>query len=95
MNIRIDVKSFVGGLIIGGVVFLAMGQALSGAGKADFAIAVENGGLAVVRTNDGMVYSIDPRTARAETVEHRDGPAKGLALNLNRIIAREERPAYK
>ena len=95
MSIRIDVKSLVTGLVIGGVVFLAMGQAPSGAGKADFAIAVENGRLAVVRASDGIVYSVDPRTARAETVVHRDGPAKGLALNLNRVIAREERPASK
>lgn len=95
MQIRVDVKSLVVGFVLGAVVFLAMGQALSGAGKADFGIALENGGLALVGANDGTVYVVDPRTARAETVAHRDGPAKGLALNLNRVVAREQKSADK
>lgn len=95
MQIRVDIKSVVVGFILGAVVFLAMGQALSGAGKADFGFAVENNGMAVVRANDGMVYVIDPTRAKAETVEHRDGPAKGLALNLNRIIAPKQKSSNK
>ena len=91
MQIRIDVKSVLLGLILGGVVFLVMGQALSGAGKADFAIAIENRGHALVRANDGLLYAIDVQAARAEMVEHRDGPYRGRAFNLNRTTPQEGR----
>ena len=91
MQIRIDVKSVLLGLILGGVVFLVMGQALSGAGKADFAIAVENRGYAIVRANDGTLYAVDPVKGRAETIEHGDGPYRTRAFNLNRALPLEGR----
>ncbi len=91
MQIRIDVKSLVAGFILGAVVFLAMGQALGGAGKSDFGFAVDYRGYAVVRDNAGVAYLIDPQAARAEIIEHRDGPYRGRALDLSRTVKVEEK----
>ena len=93
MQIRIDVKSVLLGLILGGVVFLVMGQALSGAGKADFGISVSSQGraMAIVRSYDGTLYAVDPDKSRAEVIEHSDGPFKGRAFNLNRTTPQEDR----
>lgn len=77
------------GVLLGVLVTLVMGQSLGGAGKADFGIAVENDGYAVVEGHDGTMYVITPQTGRAEIVENRDGPYRGSALNLNQRIRRE------
>ena len=93
MQIRIDVKSVLLGIILGGVVFLVMGQALSGAGKADFGISVSSQGraMAIVRSYDGTLYAVDPDKSRPEVIEHSDGPFRGRAFNLNRTTPQEDR----
>ncbi len=91
MQIRIDTKSLVVGLVLGIVVFVAMGEVLSGAGKTDFGLAIDYRGYALVRDNAGIVYMIDPQTARAQLVEHRDGPYKGRYLDLSRTVKVDEK----
>jgi hypothetical protein len=91
MKIRIDVKSLVAGLILGALVFLAMGQAMSGAGKSDFGFSIDYRGYAVVRDNAGIAYVIDPQTTRAKIIEYADGPYKGRALDLNRVMQVEQK----
>lgn len=85
-----DVKTLVIGILLGILLTMVMGQAYSGAGKADFAIAVDNRGLALVRANDGVLYVVDPETERAEIVEYRNGPYKGGVFSLNRSILGKE-----
>lgn len=82
MRIKIDIKSLLIGLLLGAVVFLAMGQTAGSAGKSDFGFAVERGGKALVMASNGALYSVDAESAEAELVEHRSGSYKGRALNL-------------
>jgi hypothetical protein len=74
---------------------MAIGATVSGVGKADFAIAVDNRSLALVRAQDGYLYSVDLQAARAELIEHRDGPYKGKALNLDRTLAKSKASEQK
>lgn len=89
MQVRIDVKSLVAGVILGAVLVAALGAAVGGAGKADFGIAVENQGYALVRADDGTVYVIDGRRAEAEIVESKSGAYKGRPFNLSRALPPE------
>ena len=41
MQIKIDVKSLVVGLVLGAVVFLVMGEVYEGAGVSDFGFTVD------------------------------------------------------
>ena len=77
------------GVLLGVLITLVMGQSLDGAGKADFGIAVQNDGFAIVEGYDGTLYVVTPQSGRAEIVENRDGPYRGGALNLNQRIRRE------
>ncbi len=95
MKTNIDIKSLIIGILLGAVVFLAMGQGLSGAGKADFAIAVQNGGDALVRSDDGTIYSVDLQRARAEIVVHNDGPLKGRFMNTNQAAYKQGKNTNK
>jgi len=90
MKISIDIKSLLAGFILAAVVFLVIGAAYSGAGKADFAIALDRTGLAIMRANDGTIYTIDPQNRKAEIIEYRDGPNKGRAVNINRALIDEK-----
>jgi hypothetical protein len=38
-----------------------------------------------------LLYIINIQSARAEIIEHRDGPYRGRAFNLNRTTPREGR----
>jgi hypothetical protein len=90
MQIKIDIKSLIVGLIIGAVVFLAMGQVYSGAGEADFGFTVDRTGFAIVRDKAGIAYVIDPQRERAKIIFHGDGPYKGRPFNLDRTATAEE-----
>ena len=84
MQVKIDLKSIVIGVILGAVLVVALGAA--GASRADFGIAVEQGGYALVRAHDGTMYVIDVRSADAELIEHKTGPYKSQLLNLSRAL---------
>ena len=86
MQIKLDVKSIILGLILGIFVFLAMGQIYDGSGRADFGFAVDTRSFAVLRDNAGIVYVLDPQRARVEIVEYNNGPLKGRAMDLDRVI---------
>ena len=81
---NIDVKTLIIGVLLGVVLTMVIGATAGSAGKADFGIAIEDNGSAIVRSDDGTIYVIDPDPAKAELVESTDGPYKGMALNLAR-----------
>lgn len=83
MKIRIDFKSAVIGLLLGAVVFLAMGQ-LS-ADRFENGLAIGYNGYALVQDNGGILYIIEPDKARAQIVEYNNGPLKGNYFNINRV----------
>ena len=89
MKFSNDAKTLLIGILTGVLLTLVMGQAVSGAGRADFAIALENNGMALVRANDGVLYVINPETGRSEIVQYRDGPHKGSAFNLTKSLTRK------
>jgi hypothetical protein len=91
MQIKIDVKSLIVGLVLGSVVFLVMGQMYDGAGKSDFGLAVDRTGFAIVRDKGGIIYIIDPQREKASLVEYDNGPYKGRFMNLDRTTMAEER----
>ena len=88
MELKIDIKTLVIGIVLGIAITMTVGAVrrddVSGdAGKADFGIAVVNNGSAIVRANDGTIYVVDPESEKADFVRVSDGPYKGSALNLN------------
>ena len=95
MQIKIDVKSLVLGILLGAVCFAALGAALGGASKADFAIAVQNSGTAIVRADDGTLFSVDPDRGRADIIEYRDGPYQGKYFNMTRSMIRKRKSSSK
>jgi hypothetical protein len=95
MQIRIDIKSLVIGFLTAAVVFLVMGQEFSSADKSDYGLEIGNSSLALVRSNEGIIYSVDPRMARAQLVINSNGPAQGLPLNLNQNLLPTQKPAGK
>jgi hypothetical protein len=91
MKFSIDFKSLIIGFLLAAVVFLTLGQTSSSADEADFGIAVtgRNRGMAVVRSVDGTLYSVDPDSAKANIIEYDDGPFRGNAFNLNRRLVQD------
>jgi hypothetical protein len=89
MQIRIDVKSLVMGLVLGAVVFLAMGQVYDGAGKADFGLAVDRSGFAIVQDKGGIIYVVDPQREKASIVQYDNGPYKGRFMDLDMNVSVE------
>ncbi len=84
MRMNIDVKTLIIGFLLGVVLTMVIGATTGGASKADFGIAIEDNGSAIVRSDDGTLYVVNPDSAKAEYVESRSGPYKGMALNLAR-----------
>jgi hypothetical protein len=91
MQIKIDVKSLVAGLILGVVVFLVMGQVNDGAGETDYGLAVERTGFAVVRDKNNIIYVVDPQRERAMIVQYDGGLYKGRAMDLDLDVTSRER----
>ncbi|MBN2456662.1 MAG: hypothetical protein JXB29_09045 [Sedimentisphaerales bacterium] len=75
MKLELDVKTLVVGLILGIIVTIALGAAAGSADKADFGIAIENRGSALVRTEDGSFYIVDSQKAEAKRVQYEEGRA--------------------
>jgi hypothetical protein len=92
MQIKIDIKSLVVGLVLGAVVFLVMGQMYEGAGKSDFGITVDRSGLAIVRDNNNILYVIEPQREKATIIEYDNGPYKGRYVDLDLDVTTRERP---
>ena len=78
MQLKLDVKTLVVGIVLGLVIAFALGVdgvrgvsprgTAGGASKADFGIAIEKDGLALVQTSDGSFFVVDPDKAMAVRV---------------------------
>lgn len=78
MQLKLDVKTLVAGIVLGVVIAFASGVngvrgvstrgTAGGAGKADFGIAIEKDGLALVQASDGSFFIVDPDKAMAVRV---------------------------
>jgi len=93
MQLKLDVKTLVVGIVLGlviafvlgvnGVRGVSRGDAAGGADKADFGIAVQNKGTALVRTLDGNLFLIEPPSNKARLVLYESGPNKGRPLSVS------------
>ncbi len=88
MKVSLDVKTLIIGILVGLMLAMVMGQASITAGKTDFALAIDDKGFGLVRADDGTLYVIDPVQKRAEFIDYRTGPYKGIPFNLSLGIAR-------
>jgi hypothetical protein len=91
MQIKIDVKSLIIGLVLGAVVFLVMGQVNDGAGETDYGLAVDRTGFAIVRDKENIIYVIDPQREKATIVAYDNGPYKGRFMDLDTNVTPQQR----
>ena len=89
MELKLDVKTLIIGILLGVIVTAALGVVGGSADKADFGIAVQTRGLALVRAADGTMYSVDLEKATAELVENKNN--RNRPLNLNAPMAQERK----
>lgn len=87
MELKLDVKTLIIGILLGVIVTAALGVVGGSADKADFGIAVQTRGFALVRTTEGLLYSVDLEKAKAELIENTDN--RNRPLNLNAPMAQE------
>jgi len=65
MQLKLDVKTLIIGLTLGIAITVAIGAGTSRAGTARFGIALETKGSALVKTQDGSLYIVNPQNAMA------------------------------
>lgn len=82
MELKLEVKTLIIGIALGVIVTAALGQVSGGADKADFGIAVQTRGSALVRSLDGLLYAVDMEKAKAELIENTDNRNRPLNLNV-------------
>jgi len=88
MELKLDVKTLVIGIALGIIITAVIGA--GNADKADFGIAVEDKGTAVVRTSNGSLYIVNSKNGMATRVLHagiKDNPddrrdSKGSPFSL-------------
>lgn len=68
MELKLDVKTLVIGIALGIMITATLGVVGGSADKADFGIAIENQGFALVRTPNGSFYIVDAERATAERI---------------------------
>jgi hypothetical protein len=82
MELKLDVKTLMIGIALGVIVTASLGQIGGSADKADFGIAVENRGFALVRSVDGLLYAVNLERAKAELIENEDNRNRPLNLSV-------------
>lgn len=82
MELKLEVKTLIVGIALGVIVTAALGQVSGSADKADFGIAVQTRGFALVRTTEGLLYAVDLGKAKAELIENTDNRNRPLNLNV-------------
>lgn len=80
MELKLDVKTLVVGIALGVILAATLGANGGSADKADFGIALENKGLALVMTANGSFYVVDGEKATAERVEDETRGARSKYL---------------
>lgn len=69
MELKLDVKTLIVGIALGVILAVTLGANGGSADRADFGIAIEDKGWALVRTSDGAFYVIEAEKAAATRVE--------------------------
>lgn len=85
MELKLDVKTLVIGIALGIIITAALGVNGGSADKADFGIAIQNQGFALVRTSDGAFYIVEAEKAIAERVLDKTKGAGNRLLNFDRL----------
>ncbi len=67
MELRLDVKTLVAGIVLGVIITAALG-AVGSADETDFGIALPFKGLAIVRTGDGSLFVVNSGNGMAVRV---------------------------
>ena len=67
MELRVDVKTLVAGIVLGVIITAALG-AVGSADKTDFGIALPFKGLAIVRTENGSLFVVNSENGMAVRV---------------------------
>jgi hypothetical protein len=106
MELKLDVKTLVIGIVLGIIVTAVIGANGGSADKADFGIAIPSSvgeGSALVRTADDGLYVVNPKsgmavrvmqaTLRAELNDRRD--IKGKPFSLSGSSQAQESPARR
>jgi hypothetical protein len=83
MELKLDVKTLIIGIVAGVIITAALGLNGGSADKADFGIAVEDKGFALVKTSDDSFYIVDAERSTAEAVVDKSKGARNRALNLS------------
>lgn len=87
MELKLDVKTLIVGILLGVIFTAALGVVGGSADKADFGVAIQKNGYALIRTSNGFLYLIDVEKAQAELVENKDN--RNRPLNLERANTNE------
>ena len=83
MRLELDVKTLVVGIALGVILTVALGAAGGSADKADFGIAIENKGTALVKAQDGSFYIVDSQSTEAKRVEYKSGGLREKYFKLS------------
>lgn len=67
MELKVDVKTLVAGIVLGVVITASLG-AIGSADETDFGIALPNKGSAIVRTEDGSLFVVNSENGMAVRV---------------------------
>lgn len=94
MQLKLDVKTLVIGIVLGIAIAAAIGASVGSADNADFGLAIQNKGVALVRASDGSLYIIQPPNNEAESVVFKGGRNKGRPFNV-RGLGKPKRASAK
>ncbi len=70
MQLKLDVKTLVIGIALGFIITIVIGAGGRSADSADFGIAIESKGAALVKTSNGSLYVVNPEEGMAIRVLH-------------------------
>lgn len=93
MELKLDVKTLIVGILLGVIFTAALGVVGGSADKADFGVAIQKNGYALIRTSNGFLYLVDAEKAQAELVENKDN--RNRPLNLERGSTLESQGTYQ
>ena len=111
MKLKLDVKTLVVGIALGVALAAVMGgtdrrarpttDVVGSADVSRFGMAIVQGGFGLVRTDDGILYVVNPREGMAIRVLHARTPAvdpedtrdpRGRSFNLSGLIQGGKEP---
>jgi len=83
MQLKLDVKTLVVGIVLGIVLTAGLGAVGGSADKTDFGLALTNQGFALVQTANGSFYVVDAEKSTAERVIDRSKGSRDSVFTMN------------